>query len=311
MTVPPTRDELLELAELDALGVLEPSEQARFERGLRDASDALRAELHAVQDIAVMGPVSLVAEDPDAGLKWKVMACLAEAAQERDATLAPIASIGARPEVIARPAALPARMVHETARETPQHAEVVHRVAEAAQTTELDRLRRLVEAARTRTYMLRAACIALAASLVVCGYALVRQDAYAKQVTTLALAASSRDDLKQLLGPGIEQYLRDGVSAMALSSVAPSLPGGVVAWIDPEDRSAFVALIGLDESRSYALVSRANASAGSEESVLAADLRALSTLSGQQIDAAIVLPGSVLEVRDPVTSKVLFRGVVP
>ncbi|MEY4535652.1 MAG: hypothetical protein RLZZ246_1970, partial [Planctomycetota bacterium] len=94
MTVPPTRDELLELAELDALGALEPAEQARFERGLRDASPTLRAELHAIQDATVLDPIGLCDEEPEAGLKYKVMARIADAVTESEAELAPIASIG-------------------------------------------------------------------------------------------------------------------------------------------------------------------------------------------------------------------------
>ena len=70
-------------------------------------------------------------------------------------------------------------------------ADVLERVTQAAGQTELERLRAMLDRARSHGYMLRAACIALASCLVVAGYALARQDTYAKQVTLAAISASS------------------------------------------------------------------------------------------------------------------------
>lgn len=321
MTVPPTRDELLELAELDALGALEPAEQARFERGLRDASPALRAELHAIQDAAVLDPIGLCDEEPEAGLKYKVMARIADAVTESESELAPIASIG-RPPAAQRPAPIVAPIIAPAALNAPvapaaiapvapapasRDADVLERVTQAAEQSELERLRSMLDRARSHGYMLRAACIALASCLVVAGYALARQDGYAKQVTLAAISASSREDLKALLGPSVEPFLRDGVPATALTGAAPASTGGVVLWFDPSTGNAFLAMVGLDASRTFELVAR-DAAQGSEASVVASGVKAHGPLSGMLLERVTDLPGRVIELRDPNTGTVLYRG---
>lgn len=313
MTVPPTRDELLELAELDALGALEPAEQARFERGLRDASPALRAELHAIQDATVLDPIGLCDEEPEAGLKYKVMARIADAVTESEAELAPIASIG-RPAAVQRvsvpvvsPTVAPLAAPLAPAPESLRDAEVLERVTQAAEQSEQDRLRSLLERARANGYLLRAACIALASCLVVAGYALVRQDSYTKQVALAAISASSREDLKALLGPTIEPFLRDGVPATALAGAVPASTGGVVLWADPASGHAFLALVGVDSTRSFELVAR-DVAQGSEASVIASGVKAHGPLSGMLLEKVGDLFGRVLELRDPGTGTVLYRG---
>lgn len=325
MTVPPTRDELLELAELDALGALEPAEQARFERGLREASPALRAELHAIQDAAVLDPIGLCDEEPEAGLKYKVMARIADAVTESESELAPIASIG-RPAATQRPvpvvapiiaptfapAALtapvaPAAIAPVASAPASRDADVLERVTQAAEQSELERLRSMLDRARSHGYMLRAACIALASCLVVAGYALVRQDSYAKQVTLAAISASSREELKAVLGPSIEPFLRDGVPATALTGAAPASTGGVVLWFDPSTGKAFLAMVGLDASRTFELVAR-DAEQGSEASLVASGVKAYGPFSGMLLEHVTDLMGRIIELRDPNTGTVLYRG---
>ncbi len=321
MTVPPTRDELLELAELDALGALEPAEQARFERGLREASPSLRAELHAIQDATVLDPIGLCDEEPEAGLKYKVMARIADAVTESESELAPIASIG-RPAVpqrtapIAAPMAVSAALTAPVAPvaiapvvsvSAPRDADVLERVSQAAEQSELERLRSMLDRARSHGYMLRAACIALASCLVVAGYALARQDSYAKQVTLAAISASSREDLKALLGPTIEPFLRDGVPSTALTGAAPTSTGGVMLWFDPATGKAFLAMVGLDASRTFELVAR-DAAQGSAASVVASGVKAHGPLSGMLLERVANVAGQVIELRDPNTGTVLYRG---
>ncbi|MBM4110798.1 MAG: hypothetical protein FJ254_05495 [Phycisphaerae bacterium] len=318
MTVPPTRDELLELAELDALGALEPAEQARFERGLRDASPTLRAELHAVQDAAVLDPIGMCDVEPEAGLKYKVMARIADAVTASETELAPIASIGrpAAPQRVAPIAApapatvslpAPAPLAPAASAATTRDADVLERVTQAAEQTELERLRAMLDRARNHGYMLRAACIALASCLVVAGYALARQDSYAKEVTIAAISASSREDLKALLGPSVEPFLRDGIPSTALSGAAPSSTGGVIVWADPVTGSAFLAMVGLDASRKFELVAR-DAGQGTDLTIVATGVKAHGPLSGMLLEQATDLIGRIIELRDPNTGTVLYRG---
>ena len=329
MTVPPTRDELLELAELDALGALDPAEQARFERGLRESSPALRAELHAIQDAAVLDPIGLCDEEPEAGLKYKVMARIADAVTESESQLAPIASIGRpvapqRPVPVAAPIGAPAAIAPAAliapavsaplapvaSAAAARDADVLQRVTQAAEQTELERLRSMLDRARSHGYMLRAACIALASCLVVAGYALARQDSYTQRVTLAAISASSRDDLKALLGPTIEPFLRDGVPVTALSGAAAASTGGVIVWGDPVTGNAFLAMVGLDASRSFEMVARDSAK-GSEARVIKSGIKAHGPLSGMLLQGVGNLTGLIIELRDPNTGTVLYRGRLP
>jgi hypothetical protein len=327
MTVPPTRDELLELAELDALGALDTVEQARFERGLRDASPALRAELHAIQDAAVLDPIGLCDEEPEAGLKYKVMARIADAVTESESELAPIASIGRpaaapRPATIAAPiaspivapaplapAALAAPLAPAASAAAARDADVLQRVAEAATQTELERLRAMLDRSRSHGYMLRAACIALASCLVVAGYALARQVSLSEKVTLAAISVSSREELKAVLGPTIEPFLRDGVPSAALAGTGPSSTGGVIFWYDPATSNAFIVMAGVDSSRTFE-VSVSDPSLDSARTALVRDLISHGPLGGRLLQSVPDLRGMMIELRDPNTGTVLYRGQI-
>lgn len=64
-----SREELLELAGRDALGLLDPDESERFEAAFRRADAGLRSELRSLQDeVVAMGPL-LAAAEPDDSLR--------------------------------------------------------------------------------------------------------------------------------------------------------------------------------------------------------------------------------------------------
>ena len=145
--------------------------------------------------------------------------------------------------------------------------------------------------------------------VIVAGYALVRQDSYAKQVTLLAISQSSSEDLKALLGPTIEPFLRDGVLAGAMSAVAPKATGGALIWIDPVTGNGFVALVGADPTRSLDLIA---VSPGPEitEQVLAKGIKALGALSGRILPNIPHLKGWRYQLRDSSTGDVIYEGPV-
>jgi len=87
-----SRDELLELAALDALGVLDAVESARFERAFDAAVPSLQAEARSIQDKVALDPMLLSDEAAPASLRLRTLARVADAI-EADAA-APIATIG-------------------------------------------------------------------------------------------------------------------------------------------------------------------------------------------------------------------------
>lgn len=89
-----TRDEMLELAIADAMGVLDTVDSARFERAFAAAVPSLQAEVRAMQDRVVADRALLSDELPPASLRLKTLARVASAIEHERAAAAPIATIG-------------------------------------------------------------------------------------------------------------------------------------------------------------------------------------------------------------------------
>jgi hypothetical protein len=89
-----SREELLELAVADAIGVLDEVDTARFERAFSSAVPSLQAEVRVAQDRVALDRMLLVDEQPPASLRLKTLARVAAAIELEAAGAAPIAMIG-------------------------------------------------------------------------------------------------------------------------------------------------------------------------------------------------------------------------
>ncbi|MDP6542138.1 MAG: hypothetical protein QGF07_05055 [Phycisphaerales bacterium] len=87
---------LLELAVLDAYGLLEPMESDLFNRAFHDAPATLQDEIRLLQEDISIDDSLLPNESPDATLRRRVLDAVAKAADEEANRLAPLALIGAR-----------------------------------------------------------------------------------------------------------------------------------------------------------------------------------------------------------------------
>jgi hypothetical protein len=76
-----TTHELLELASLDALGLLDDDERADFERGFQAASPALQAQIRREQTRLARAEALLPDVEPAASLRARVLAAVREAIQ--------------------------------------------------------------------------------------------------------------------------------------------------------------------------------------------------------------------------------------
>lgn len=88
------RDELLELALVDALGLLDEVESARFERGFLAAPPGVQAEIRALQDRVAADRLLLSDDQPPASLRLRTLARVAAAIETQAGAIAPIAVIG-------------------------------------------------------------------------------------------------------------------------------------------------------------------------------------------------------------------------
>lgn len=89
-----TREELIELAHADAIGVLDDVDSARFERAFQLASPSVQAEVRALQQRIASSPLFLSDEKPAASLRLKTLARVASAIEDQAAAAQPIATIG-------------------------------------------------------------------------------------------------------------------------------------------------------------------------------------------------------------------------
>jgi len=96
-STPPTRDELLEFAAFEMLGVLDDVDIARFERALADAAPSIQAEVSALQARMAVDPLFHdESATPSASLGFRTKARLLEEIETEAANAAPIATIGPR-----------------------------------------------------------------------------------------------------------------------------------------------------------------------------------------------------------------------
>ena len=90
------RDELMQLAELEARGLIEPTEDLRLERLFAAASPSLQAEVRSLQERLVLEPSLRSDETPSESLRLRTLGRVAHAIEQESAAAAPIAMIGPR-----------------------------------------------------------------------------------------------------------------------------------------------------------------------------------------------------------------------
>ncbi len=93
---PMTRQELLELAALDALGLLDRYEAALYTRSFHYASAPVQDEIVRLQAEIVSDESLLPEEEPDGSLRERVLRKVAEAIEREASEFAPLATIGRR-----------------------------------------------------------------------------------------------------------------------------------------------------------------------------------------------------------------------
>lgn len=93
---PMTRQELLELAALDALGLLDRYEAALYTRSFHYASAPVQDEIVRLQAEIVSDESLLPLDEPDGSLRERVLRKVAEAIEREASEFAPLATIGRR-----------------------------------------------------------------------------------------------------------------------------------------------------------------------------------------------------------------------
>lgn len=209
---PMSREELLELAVADALGLLDEYEAALFTRSFHHAPIPVQDEIRALQAQVATDPLLLSNELPDPALGTQVLARVAQAIDEENSELAPLATIG-RPRI--------------------------------------DRDRREAPMVLTRSWQFwRAACFALAASLLVCIYLFVDATRHGRVVTNAALQASTQDYLRELIGGQFRDFVHNSAcEEIHLVHASDRARGQATVYLNRTTGEAFLFGVGLPKDQ--------------------------------------------------------------
>lgn len=243
---PMSREELLELAPLDAFGLLDEFEAALFNRSFHHAPASVQAEIRAIQAQLAEEGSFLSNDDPRPLLRQKVLIRIADEVENTVEQLKPLATIGG--------AALVASAGGATA--------VAHRVTaielsdsrgESREGTD-DTMRELVAEIRARaslnerdrsTPYWRAAAFFLAAGLVASLYFLGSTMRTAEEIAQLARNRVISEQLREAV-PDLTDFIFRDSQHRTLASVDLSVDATATLIVNPETRETLLLGFGLD-----------------------------------------------------------------
>jgi len=280
------REELIEQASLDALGLLDEFEAAHYARSFHAAPASVQEEIRRLQAAVTTDAALLADEDPPADLRAKVMGSVREAMDEEARELKPIATIGTKSS---RGSASGATALGATALMERERPGLKLRVAE-----------RMVS-------VWRAASVGLAASLVAAAVWMYVLSVEMNRVEQLVQNGATSQEIDAELGPGFRALLNaPGRTAYSLAGSDPSVFGALL-HVGSEGDTVFIFAVGLRSNVDYT-VRVATAANGN------LDLGTFTggpTLSGCRLNSMNLVSAVVLkvEVTDPSGKVVLtLRG---
>jgi len=89
-----TMNELVELATLDAFGLLPAADAVKFEQAFMTASSEVQAEIRRIQSDLAADSTGLCDEEPSAALRQRVLDAVSQTIESEAERLAPLATIG-------------------------------------------------------------------------------------------------------------------------------------------------------------------------------------------------------------------------
>ena len=207
-----TRQELLELAALDALGLLDRYEAALYTRSFHYASAPVQDEIVRLQAEIVSDESLLPLDEPDSSLRERVLRKVAEAIEREASEFAPLATIG--------------RRRHRGPGETGG---------------------RLAFGASGQFW--RAAAFVMAGAVVVMAYFWSDATREHNELAKLALSSLTDVQLNQMVGPGITGFIfDDNVQRVVLKPVGPNASFEAVLFVNPETGKAFLVTNNFDRN---------------------------------------------------------------
>ncbi len=243
------RDELLEHAVLDAHGMLDEVDAARFSRGFAEATLQVQAEIVHIQEAAALDPAFMSDESPARSLRLRTIARVMHAAEE-----------ATRPATIAR-----------IGREVPRHAQSHAQLGETrALADELESFRADAQAVRRAQiapvplHLWRAAALFFAAALAVTLWFNARQTDVIHSLADAARTGQFNEEVAKL-GLGLGGYNFSGSTPVLLSATAAAPRATGTLHLNAQLSTIVVLAFGLQEQSSIIL--RATDEAGNSHNL--------------------------------------------
>ena len=279
-----SRNELLELAPLEALGLLDDIEERRFDIGFAEATSAVQSEIHDLQAAVAAEFGSASKDAPDRALRYRVLASLSAAIDAEDTHCAPIAAIG-------NPTAF-RRTEHSSNPETTQ-ANVV-----------ADAVRR--DRASRSALLWRAAALTFGCGLLVVLFFANNLAQTTRDLAHLALSNEVRTELRDRVGFTYLSYL-DSSTAQAVSLAGSAGDGAGVLFIETKNNSALFVAFDLPQSEGpYSLVAFDPAT---DELTQLATITSTQQFAALEVDLGSVTAGSAFQVLNAAGDVVLSTRV--
>ncbi|MSR29293.1 MAG: hypothetical protein EXS03_06950 [Phycisphaerales bacterium] len=233
------RDEIIELSQLEVLGALEPADAVRLERLFRDATPLFQREVIEYQAELVTQTSFLPIVEPEGSLRLRVLASVAEAVEESDDQLAPIASIG-RPVVGASGRDISAG---ESTLDSLSHRSLGYRRSAAEVSAPW----------RRSAFVWRAATLVLAGGLLASLAFNVATTRQATRISELALQRAVSDQLLGYIGPGLPTFLDQRCIVRGLTGATNRDNGVASVMLSPDFKQLMVVWLDLPTAQKYTL----------------------------------------------------------
>ena len=225
------REELIEQASLDALGLLDEAEAAHYSRSFHAAPASVQEEVRQIQAAVAADPTMLSDEEPPAGLRGRVLGAVQDAMEAEAAELQPIASIGVR-----RGARAPSQR------------------EQALAAVELERLGLRMQSMQRTLSVWRAASVALAASVLAAILWVTVIASEAMRVTQLAENTITSAETRKLLGEAFPGFARNvHCDLFAMVPLGKDRHACGILSVNRQSGDAFVMALGLQTNMDYTL----------------------------------------------------------
>jgi hypothetical protein len=233
------REELIEQASLDALGLLDAFEAAHYAKSFHAAPASVQEEIRQLQAEIATDASLLSDEEPPAGLRGRVMGAVMDSIEHETRELQPIATIGSRARRVAAAGA------------TATATDIAGVVRDERMNIQHRSMQRSVA-------VWRAASVALAASLLGSFLWLNVITHDAMSIAQLAQGQATQAQLIEMLGSDYATFSTDKTMRIRSLAALAGEPGAAILYCDPKNGDGYLVGFGLAQVGTYTIRSIAD-----------------------------------------------------